>query len=281
MLKLDSAERVELSHSDYRQHVGLSQTELKCHEADPKLYEMTYITGQADKPERTKDMLMADSIDKLLLAGNHVRFPVLPREVLNKNGGRISKRVKLWESCFPGDDWLTPAEHKRDNTQKLLAKANIESTPKARRLLTGDRHVRIVWTDDETGIVCKSEIDFALPSITLGDLKVSAPHYTKSTVAWARHVVAMGWDIQMAHYRRAWYELTQEWLPWVWLVIRNDPTMGVCLFEASEDFMDGAAARWRLAMYEFTDNQESGVYESRNHGKVLEVDAPYNYGATA
>lgn len=270
---------LDVTWEEYRAREGISQTELNAFRNDPQVYEMVYVTGELPREKPTPDMLLGSAIDRLLLDGEESTPSVYPDECLNKNGGRISARCKAWEESHPEQTWLTPKEHQREIGAKLRAKRNVEEHDKARRILESatQRHVRLCWTDELTGLPLKCELDFAAPALLLGDLKVAAPTAMENPEAWARHLVGRGYDVQMAHYRQGWQALTGERLPWCWIAIRNNPAMSVEVYEPTEMFMEMADAKWRDLLFHFQETQRSGVWRRSSHGHVVQVDRPFRY----
>lgn len=148
---------------------------LHCAVLEPEVFERTYIVLPADAPNYPTSRQWGakkPSIDSLAAMDWWRQFEA-------ENAGMTR---------------LSAADY--DKVRRMADSARAH--PIARNLLVGgDREITFRWTDEETGIACKSRADLYAAGDFLVDLKSCRD---ASAEGFARAVVSYHYDLQMRHY---------------------------------------------------------------------------------
>lgn len=263
----DTAERFE--SYDYHSSAGLSQSGLKLYERDPELY------SQGGSIEKTESMRFGSAVDARILGGE-APAKLIPATALNAQGHRKGKAYTDWAATVDNPkEWLTPNDYDRQQRGVDECCQSIRNSGLAARILLedGENHVRIRWTDKETGLLLRCELDrvnrWNRPAIV--DLKTTLDPSAK---AFAKQAVNLGYHLQAAWYTEAWLHLTGESLPFLFVAVKNKPSYFVEVHQLSEDFIAIGRRKMRDGLRRFAESSESGNWRTPTSGIVQTVEPP-------
>lgn len=271
---------------DYREAPGLNQSGLKMFAKDPQLYYETYVAKTAPHKPPTKSQQFGLDLEQLLLYGTLPPDLIpIPEEVLNKDGHKKGSNWIDWEkdqlAQNPDAVLLKPAEYAARVEPISLAANSVWATPKARWLISeAQRHVAIQWTDEETGWLCKAELDLVRESAGptfICDLKStrdSRVHPTSGEGPFSRDIWSFGYNVQALWYREAYRQLTGEVCPFIFIAVENKPSYACETITLHDDWF--ALAEQQVAQYK---QDLSRAYATEKwvrptHGKLIQSRPP-------
>jgi exodeoxyribonuclease VIII len=150
----------------------------------------------------------------------------------------------------------------------------VKAHPVASQLLdhATDRELSILWTDDETGVLCKCRLDVACRGLGIfPDLKTCA---SAKPSKFQRQAFDLGYHIQLAHYRRgAMVAGVAVDLPNI-IAVENTPPHDVVVFEPSDEFMEAGIRDWRAAMNLYDQCASSGEWRGYGAASTLKLELP-------
>ena len=144
-------------------------------------------------------------------------------------GDGRTKRVKearlALETAHPGKAVLAPSEW---DTCMAIRRA-VGEHPNTKHLLNGEREYSAVWTDPETGVLCKGRFDCVARGIfTLTDLKTTrdaSPH------RFPRDVYQLGYHIQAAHYIGGAKALGLDVDSFGFIAVEKEPPFAIAVYQ--------------------------------------------------
>ncbi len=157
--------------------------------------------------------------------------------------GKIVKTGKVWdefEATHADKTILTPSEY----ADAIAVRDAVRNHPLARPYLErGEAEKAITWRDQETGLACKSRLDFVSKSKpALVDLKSSANiEYGK----FASTAYRLAYHCQLAFYDAGLIATESLDLPVVVIAVEQTPPYDVGVFEYNPDCLE--AGRERVA----------------------------------
>ena len=178
--------------------------------------------------EEGVEYFLADSEKRL---GQLIK--TIPPAVLNGQGHCKGKSWTSWKEENPARHYLKVGEL---NPFREILK-NVQANKQARPFLEcEDREVTIIWTDEDTGIKCRSKIDTLHPRC-INDWKTcreNTPHAIEQECE-KRHYAR-----RLAFYRRGVRALTGESLPVNVSAIKSKPGFGCRTYEIAESWLQSA-----------------------------------------
>jgi len=124
----------------------------------------------------------------------------------------------------------------RDDYDTIMGMLDaIHARKKAAALLEGcETETPLFWADERTGIECKCRLDAHKAGVVI-DLKTCID---ASTSAFKRNALALGYDVQAAHYIRGYkanYGITPEFY---FIAVEKSKPYAINIIHASESFVD-------------------------------------------
>lgn len=277
---MNPATRVEIDPEAYHQMPGVSQSMIKAFVDDPGNYRTRYVLGEVPAGGEARHFEWGHDFENLVF---YDRIPgvLIPNEVLaqSERDGTViySKRGPAWT------EWKNRqiAEHgeqvrlyKQDEWEKtiqpyLIARDNLRAHGKAMKLLNGERHAVITWTDEETGIPCKCQLDTISRWRVLTDLKTSRDC---SPAEFNRSVFNFGYHIQAEWYRRAWERLTGELWPFTFVVVQTKPSYGCETYDLDEAWYELARRKIREGLNGLKRAYDEDWWHTPTFGKVTTLE---------
>lgn len=149
---------------------------------------------------------------------------------------------------------------------------------KAARLLSAatEREVSYVWTDDETGLVCKCRPDL-YGSAILTDLKTAK---LAKPDAFQRAAWDFGYHIQLAFYSMGLTLCKQPVENLCIIAVEKTAPFAVCVFEPDDDWLEAGWRIMRLALNRYAECQASGVWPGYADSEIVRLSLPRWAAAT-
>ncbi len=175
------------------------------------------------------------------------------------------------------DARLTPV-NRTELLQAARIAAAVRRDPLARAIFSEGRpEVTVYWTDDETGVTCRSRIDWVRDD-ALVDLKTTRYGGTVPD-EFGRSAAKFDYPMQGAVYTEGWQTVTGEQLPFITVAVEVEPPYLVHVgFYTDEDIAAGRA-KWRRALAEYADRESSGDWSRPL--EVQPIPVPPWYAHTA
>lgn len=177
--------------------------------------------------------------------GSALHMAVLQPELFQKRWavkypraeGYMAKNKALTESGF---DLLSAAEW----TACERMRDAVRNHPTAARVLGGEAERSAVWTDPETGLLCKARFDDIRRTACVVDLKTTTD---ASPEAFSRSVWNYGYHLQAAHYLAGAEALGIDATHFVIIAIEKDPPYALKVYRIQDDALwAGQEQRKRL-----------------------------------
>lgn len=135
----------------------------------------------------------------------------------------------------------------------------VRNHPTAVRVLGGEAERSAVWTDPETGLLCKARFDDIRRSTCVVDLKTTTD---ASPNAFSRSIFNYGYHLQAAHYMAGALALGIEVNHFVIIAVEKDPPYALKVYRIQDDaFWAGEEDRQRL-MIEYKRCVKTGQWPS-------------------
>jgi hypothetical protein len=264
------AEFVDLLPGDYHADPRLSHSQLEDFRDDPALYHGRYVLRTIPF-ESTDDMDFGTVCHHSLLIGGEA-FVEIPRDVLNADG---HKKGAAWKqfAAEHADDFLLKTEQVAAVREMIAAVYRHED---ARKFLScpGRREQSINWTDEETGLLLRSRLDW----LTTGVLACVVDYKTCQTInkqALARNCYDRGYFRQLDFYWQAARQVLERAdVGCVLICQRKTPPYSVRVVSPCTETMAQAAKENRKDLDAFEVCQRSGVWLPPNYGRIETISAP-------
>lgn len=148
----------------------------------------------------------------------------------------------------------------------------VRAHPAAAALLSaGIAEVSMMWSDDATGVACKSRADWLRPDGLLVDLKTTRD---ASPGGFARAIGQFGYALQAAWYLAgARAVLREEPAGFVFIAVEKDPPHAVGVYVLDASSVDAAAGRIASALVRLRECEQTGNWPA--YSSVIEtINAP-------
>lgn len=281
-------QRWDVSGDEYHADRSLSQSKIKNFLDDPAQFKAEHIDGDAQPREATPQQQFGIDLERLLLYGESPGI-MIPNNVLathQRDGKTIySRRGADWEAWKAeqierhGENvqMLREEEFSKTVGPLLIARDRLREHSRAKRLIYGDGepHVGFRWTDPDTGLPCKCQLDMLHgpsgdPRIIV-DLK--AMRSIKPSI-FNKDVLSWGYHIQSWWYSEAVRLWCGEQLPFVFVVVKNKPSFSCETFDLDEDWFKLGREKAKRAMERIAKALETGDWTTETHGRVVTLSPP-------
>lgn len=280
-MALNRAERIDCDPESYHDMPGISQSMLKLYIKDPGLYRQRYVLGVTESGPTPKHFQWGRDFEDLLF---YDRLPaqLIPTEVLHRSerDGKevLSRRGAAWTEWatrmateHPGARLLKQDEWDSEIQPLLLARDQVRAHGRATKLLDGERHVALEWTDERTDLHCKCQLDVVSRWQALVDLKTSRDADAES---FRRDIWNFGYHLQAYWYRRAWLRHTgQDW-PFVFVVVQTSPSYRCETYDLSPAWYELAERQIGQALLELHGAYQRNYWQSSTCGSIVTLDPP-------
>lgn len=283
------ATRLSLDSAAYHAHAAMSQSRLKEFASDPALFYEVRITHTRPPKPPTAEQIFGKVYEEFLLLGNPPDMPDvirIPEAVLQKSkrGNTVvySRTGKAWdeylsENAANRDKLLLPREYDelieemKDIAKQLRAMAAVIASHRVAKALVdeGEPFVAIAWTDEDTGIEMRCQLDLLHPDC-IPDLKTTANSRPR---AFSADIDRFGYDVQGAVYQEAVRRLTGETRPVILIAQEKEPSYIVRTFRLSDDHIDLGRRKYRKILHAYAACLHSGVWREETHGRLIELDS--------
>jgi hypothetical protein len=209
----------------------VSRSALDVFSVSPRRYRGIYVTGMIEPEPPTKQMITGSLSHLFVLEPDRLATDavVIPAEVLAKNGAKSTNAYHDFAAANPGK--LLVKEEEMATAKGIVD--SIYSDDIARKLLRGGKcEHTIVWQDQETGLMCKSRLDYLRPDLiidfkTTEDVRPAAFHRTASNQRYFRQQEFYGNGAGAVYGKRPRF---------VFMVVSKSPPYDVAFHELDEEF---------------------------------------------
>lgn len=159
---------------------------------------------------------------------------------------------------------LTPADY--ENCQCMQRAMQADAEIRSMLEAPGKGEIAFVWTDAETGLLCKGRLDrfcrWQDYSLVL-DVKTvqDAREY-----AFARDVAKFHYHVKASWYLAGLRALAPVERRFVWLAIEKEPPYAHCMYEPDEGSLNEGEAVWKRLIAQYAKCKESGVWPGYQSG---------------
>jgi hypothetical protein len=271
-------ERRAMEGAEYHRAEGLSQSMLKVFREDPERFFELYVSRVvADASEPTDSQRFGLALERLVFYGE-TGHKLIPPDVLNEQGHRKGGRWtefknRMEQEHGPGVSLLTIDEWDKKVGPVMTACDKLREHPRASKLLwgQGDPHVAYFWTDEQTGLRCKCQLDILSSRGIIVDLKAMA---SVSARDFASSVYEYGYHWQAWWYQQAVRRATGETMPFVFVCAKNKPSHHAECYELGADWMRLAELEIRRSLADLKAAYDTGDWHSATHGDVTVLNPP-------
>ncbi len=138
------------------------------------------------------------------------------------------------------------------------------------QIVGGTAEVSMVWSDKETGLLCKGRADYWHEKHGLIiDLKTAS---NASPSAFAAASASYWYHLQAAYYVDGMSQLTGEAVGLVFVVVEKDPPYGVAVYQPSDGFEEAGRAAYRSALDRWAEAGRLGHWPGYStEGEIIEL----------
>lgn len=184
-----------------------------------------------------------------------------------------TRRGKEWDAFQAANPGKTFVKQDDIDESRRIADAVMSCKP-ARDLLEGAlREQNLVWTDDETQLLCKGRMDIYKPGAVIADLKGCK---SVEASAFVRHVGSYLYYAQAAWYQAGVEALYHARLPFFLVCYETTAPYDVAVYEVDEDWLRPGRELTRRLMSQFAACLKSGVWPGR-YDTVQALPTPPKY----
>lgn len=138
---------------------------------------------------------------------------------------------------------------------------SVMAHPAAQTLVTArtDTELSVVWTDEETGLLCKARPDFLdrQAPVVNGDLKTCRDAGRK---AFERAIWEYGYHLQAAHYRNGLKANGIDAQDFALICVETEPPHAVAVYQFEDDVMDRGEREVRQLLHRYAKCVKSGKW---------------------
>lgn len=274
-----NAQAHEWTDAEYRAADGLSTSSLKEFIDDPLAYRQRQL-GQLPERETTPALQFGKDAERIVFYDEIEGDPVIiPESALSRTGARRNNAGETqwsdWVEQNQGRRHLKQSEWDKTIRPLQMLRENVEQNRTAWELIHNPRtskHLCITWTDPETGVLRKAQLDLFAQAIPLViDYKTTR---TLNVRLLPSHIYNVGWHLQATAYREAVYHLTGDWLPWVWIMSKNSPGYGCECFEADPLWFDVGNWELRQGLRDYVKALETDNWQPASLGRIRRISPP-------
>ncbi len=246
---------------------GLSSTGAKKLLKSPAHYQH-YIQN----PGVTKDEFDLGAAVHAKVLGVGAAIDVYPDEVLASNGAISTKAAKEFAEAARAEGRI-PVKRVVANVVNRMAES-VLGDPTARKLLSnGMPEVSMFATDPDTNVALRGRADYL--GARMVDLKTTAGD--ASEAEFAISAFRLGYEIQAAHYEWIHHLITDETLPYLFIVVENTAPFLTAVHRLGDDELRMGRERARHARERFAQCRDAnywGGYTNRDGGPIGILRAP-------
>lgn len=227
------AEFEVISNAEYRKREGLASTDIK-----RMMKSMAYWKYFTDHPEQEKDtpaLKFGRACHKFMLEPSDFdnEFAIIPK--VDKRTKEGKETYAAFEKSSEGKELIDEETYNKLTDMRFA----LTQTPYVKNLLNGEHEKSFFWTDEATGIKCKTRPDsFSVGK--MGGLNVCVDYKTTSnaeTSAFMRSAIKFNYDIQAAHYIAGLEAIYGKEFVFIFIAQETEPPYSVNILQPDEYFM--------------------------------------------
>lgn len=164
------------------------------------------------------------------------RFKPIPPPINPKTGNPFGSGTKAWdEYAAQNPDALIMSDDEartcREQVSALKAHATLGPPLTADN---GVNEVTLVWTDEETGMLCKARLDRYVPHFGAIDLKTVDINIGSDGEGFARQAINLSYHSAQAFYQRGMRACNLTDTSFLFAVVESDAPFGIKVYELGE-----------------------------------------------
>lgn len=267
---------VMVTQTDAEYHgdpVRISRSQLVDFLESPRLFQMRHLLKHpAWQLKPTKAMDFGTTCHHAILTHRDAMqaFSLIPDDVLNDQGHRKGAAWLKWQRENEGKHHLTA-----DEAGSWLEMWNsLQENQAASKLLMGNyagamSEVTIQWSHE--GVDLRARLDRAIPEFAIADMKTIAnadDHKIERAISDGRL------HIQAAMYRWAWYELSGEILPFIFVFVEKSAPFRTVCREVDPEWIEEGMTEVFDGLRRLQACGESGIWPRYSTDDILTVKKP-------
>lgn len=187
-------------------------------------------------------------------------------------GGKV-RNGKVWDA-FEAANAHRKIIKQAELEQAMRIQRAVRGMPAANAYLSGGHaEVTLIWTDRETGLLCKGRVDYVKGSSAIVDLKGTGD---ASKVAFAKECGRMKHHVQAAFYRDGYTTLfpTVRNLESVLIAVEYNEPHDVAPYVFDADSLEAGRRYYRECLNRIAECRASGKWPGVANGEVQELRLP-------
>lgn len=257
-------------HSDSRR---ISRSQLVDFIESPRTYQMRHLLKHpAWQKPATKAMDFGTTCHHAILTHRDAMqaFCIIPEDVLNDQGHCKGSAWLNWKRENEGKHHLKAS----DAAEWLEMWASLQESDDARKLLMGNysgamSEVTVQWSHE--GVDLRARLDRAIPEFAIADLKTIAnadEHKIERAISDGKL------HIQAGMYRWAWYSLTGELLPFIFVFVEKSAPFRTVCREVDPEWIDEGMVTVFDALTRLQKCYETGVWPRVPSTSITQIKKP-------
>lgn len=257
---------LKMLSKEYRQHEGISSTDLKHMVKSPAHFRYYKDNPQEDTPA----LLFGRAVHKYALEKDDffTEFAVAP------NCDRRTKEGKaewlLFQDQNEGKDIISADDFEKIKEMREV----LYATPFVEQLLSGEKEQSFFMEDESTGLTLKARPDCITQigdTFVLIDYKSCAD---ASSEAFMRDAIKLNYDLQLAMYKHILDTLTGHEHSVIFIAQEKTPPYAVNVLEANQYFLASGNDMWRTYLDLYAECEKSGNWYGYIDNEVNSLGLP-------
>ena len=182
-------------------------------------------------------------------------------------GDKRKKEWKDFQYIHAGKDILTVAEMAAVNG---IAEAVKTHPMTCNEFKTGEAELTVIWTDPNTGILCKARLDWVAADF-ITDLKTSAD---PSKYAFCRSAAKYRYFTQFSWYQYGYYCVTGDRIPVQCVAVGNRAPHELVVYEVTGDVLNHGSKEFTAMLERLKECMESNDYPPVNYNEKVALEVP-------
>lgn len=208
-----------------------------------------------DNPQPPTPALRLGLIEHVLILEPELfakRYIVAPEINKRTKAGKEEWNMLLAQADEQGKNVISASEYEQ---AQAMAKA-VREQPVFNLVKGGKSEVSIVWMDEETGLLCKSRMDYVHFEVDLViDLKTTTDAAREK---FSRSIASFGYYQQAAFYSEGYEKATGRTPEWTFLPVEKSEPYAAAAYTLGSNSLEAGKISYRIALKEYARCVESG-----------------------
>lgn len=262
------AEILDLDDASYHaERKSVSRSMLEVFLDDPALYRARFL-DETLPGETTTATEIGSAFHAAMADFATAKVAVIPQDVLSKSGAKAGQAWLDWKAEHEGEIVLKADEWAIVDAMKRSVYGHSKAAALLRTQSIVEQGIR--WWSHPSGLYQKCKPDRRGRSFIV-DFKTAREVHPQG---FASAAARMGYHRQAAFYQDGVEALTGERLPFVFIIVQNQPPYSCEVFDLDAEFVELGRRQNDEALHRLARCYQDGNWRSPTHGTIVTLSAP-------